>query len=91
MLDAIRPHPHRGDVIAAGAVVLTVGGGADDAAHGRTPGAPGAHLVVTGLACALVLAMALLAPLEGESPRAYHSVLLIAGLTLLAAALVRLV
>lgn len=50
----------------------------------------GAHLVVTGLACALVLSMALLAPLEDESPRAYHSVLLVAGLALLAVALLRL-
>jgi len=50
----------------------------------------GAHLVVTGLGCALVLSMALLAPLEGDAPRAYHSVLLVAGLTLLGVALLRL-
>ena len=89
MLDAIRPHPHRGDVIAAGAVVLTVAILLMTVRMDDAWGA-GAHLVVTGLACALVLAMALLATLEGESPRAYQSVLLIAGLALLAVALLRL-
>jgi hypothetical protein len=89
VLDAIRPHPHRGDVIAAGAVVLTVAVLLTTLRMDRAWGA-GAHLALTGLACALVLAMALLAPLEGETPRPYHSVLLIAGLALLAVALLRL-
>jgi hypothetical protein len=43
-----------------------------------------------GIGAVLVLGMAVLAPLEREQPRAYHSVLLVAGLTLTLVALIEL-
>jgi hypothetical protein len=85
----IRPHPHRGDLIAAGAVPFTV---ATLMLNVRMDGrwGEGIHFVITGLTCALVLGMGLLAPREEEFPRAYQTILLVAGLTLLAVALLRL-
>jgi hypothetical protein len=84
----LRPLPHRGDLIAAGAVPFTLAivllNIRMDATWGR-----GIHLVITALACGLVLGMGLLAEREEEHPRAYQTVLLLAGLTLLAIALVR--
>jgi hypothetical protein len=77
-MNLLRPHPHRGDVIAAGAVPLSVF--AFVIALRMTQWGVGARFVVVGLVAGLILTMALLAPLEGDSPRAYHSVLLIAGL-----------
>lgn len=78
---ALTPHPHRGDLIAAGAVPLAVGvvlvNVRLDAQWGT-----GVFLVLTALACGLVLGMGLLAPLEGERPRAYQQVLLLAGVLL---------
>jgi hypothetical protein len=88
-LDFLRPHPHRGDLIAAGAVPLTVAVVMLNVRMDATWG-DGIHLVVTGLACVLVLGMGLLAEREGEFPRAYQTVLLLAGLTLLAVTLFRL-
>ncbi len=86
---ALTPHPHRGDLIAAGAVPLTLGlllvNVRLDAAWGT-----GIFLVIDALACALVLGMGLLAPLEGERPRSYQQVLLFAGLLLGFTTLVRL-
>lgn len=85
---ALTPHPHRGDLIAAGAVPLALG---VLLVNVRFDGqwANGILLVLTALACALVLGMGLLAPLEGERPRAYQQVLLLAGLLLGFVALVR--
>lgn len=81
VLAALTPHPHRGDLIAAGAVPLALGvllvNVRLDAQWGN-----GIFLVLTALACALVLGMGLLAPLEGERPRSYQQVLLLAGLLL---------
>src|SRR4051794_13189899 len=88
-LDLLRPHPHRGDLIAAGCVPLTVAVVLLNVRMDRTWG-DGIHLVITGLACALVLGMGLLARRENEHPRAYQTVLLLAGLTLLAVTLFRL-
>jgi hypothetical protein len=86
---ALTPHPHRGDLIAAGAVPLTLGvllvNVRLDASWGT-----GIFLVLDGLACALVLGMGLLAPHEGEQPRSYQQVLLLAGLLLGFVALLRL-
>jgi hypothetical protein len=84
----LRPHPHRGDLIAAGAVPLTVAVVMLNVRMDATWG-NGIHLVITGLACALVLGMGLLAEREDEFPRAYQTVLLLAGLTLLAVTLLR--
>ena len=88
-LDLLRPHPHRGDLIAAGAVPLTVAVVMLNVRMDATWG-NGIHLVLTDLTCAVVLGMGLLAEREGEFPRAYQTVLLLAGLTLLAVTLLRL-
>ena len=85
MLDRLRPHPVRGDTIAAGAVPLSVAAFAIEIR--MTQWSHGARFVVVGLIAVLILTMAWLAPLEGESPRAYHSILLVAGLLPLALAL----
>lgn len=50
----------------------------------------GVFLVASALACALVLGMGWLAPLEGERPRSYQATLLLAGLALLLITLLRL-
>ncbi len=50
----------------------------------------GVFLVLTALACALVLAMGWLAPLEEERPRNYQATLLLLGLALLLVTLFRL-
>jgi hypothetical protein len=86
---AVRPHPHRGDLIAAAAVPLAVGVLMTQLRFDRV-WEPGVLFVVALLACALVLGMGLLAPLEEERPRAYQTVLLLAGLTLLALTIFRL-
>jgi hypothetical protein len=86
LLDPLRPKPFRGDVIAAGVVVLTtlvwVVAARFDAAWG-----PGAHLAYATVAWAFVVVMAVLAPMEGAAPRAYQSVLFVASLALLAVVL----
>lgn len=89
LLDAIRPHPHRGDLIAAGVVPLALGIVMVNVRMGGTWG-DGALFVVTALAGAFVAALAILAPLEAQTPRAYHSVLLVAALVLVAFTLIRL-
>jgi hypothetical protein len=78
----LRPHPHRGDVIAAGAVPLALATFVIDLR--MTQWSTGARFVVIALITALLLAMAWLAELEGDAPRAYHSVLLVTGLVPLA-------
>jgi hypothetical protein len=74
----LRPHPHRGDVIAAGAVPLAVAAFVIDLR--MTQWSTAARFVVVGLIAGLLLALGWLAELEGETPRPYHSVLLVAGL-----------
>jgi hypothetical protein len=86
---ALTPHPHRGDLIAAGAAPLALGVLLVNARMDGEWGT-GVFLVLTALACALVLGMGILAPLERERPRAYQQVLLLAGLLLLLIALLRL-
>jgi hypothetical protein len=78
VLDRMRPHPHRGDVIAAGAVPLAVAAFVIDLR--MTQWSTAARFVVVGLIAGLLLALGWLAELEGETPRPYHSVLLVAGL-----------
>ena len=76
------PHPHRGALIAAGAVPLTLGvllvNARLDARWGT-----GVFLVLTALAGGLVGGMGVLAPQEDERPRSYQQVLLLSGLALL--------
>jgi hypothetical protein len=86
---ALTPHPHRGDLIAAGAVPLALGVLLANVRLDATWGT-GVFLVIDALACALVLGMGLLAPLEGERPRSYQQVLLLAGQLLGFVTLVRL-
>src|SRR5690348_3303800 len=81
LLGALTPHPHRGDLIAAGALPLALGVLVMNARLDATWGT-GVFLVLTALACALVLGMGVLAPLEGERPRSYQTVLLVVGLAL---------
>ena len=88
-LAAVRPHPHRGDLIAAAAVSLAVGALMAEVRFDGVWGR-GVLFVLALLACALVLGMGLLAPLEEDRPRAYQTVLLVGGLTLLALAIFRL-
>ena len=89
VLAALTPHPHRGDLIAAGAAPLVLGvllvNLRLDAVWDT-----GVFLVLNVLACVLVLGMGWLAPLEDERPRSYQQVLLLAGLLLLLIALMRL-
>jgi hypothetical protein len=89
LLAAITPHPHRGDLIAAGAVPLALGVLLVNARFDGSWG-DGILLVLNALACALVLGMGLLAPLESERPRSYQQVLLLAGVLLGFTALLRL-
>lgn len=85
MLEWLRPAPFRGDVIAAGAIPLAAGAILIELR--MTQWAVGPRLIVVGVVAALILTMGWLAPMEGPSPRAYHSMLLITGLIVLAVAL----
>jgi hypothetical protein len=87
--ELLRPPPHRGPLIAAGAVVLAVGLATAELRLGGTV-SPFAHLLITAAPAALTLALGLQAPNEGGRPPAYQSVLLVTGLLLLYAALLRL-
>jgi hypothetical protein len=78
VIEWLRPHPARGDVIAAGAVPLSVL--AFVVPLRMVQWATGPKFVVVALIAILLLAMGWLAPLEGDVPRPYHTVLLIAGL-----------
>ncbi len=88
VLDRLRPHPHRGDVIAAGAVPLALAVIVIELR--MTQWSLGPRFGVVAVIAALLLMMGWLAPLEGDSPRVYHSVLLVCGLLPLAVALVLL-
>jgi hypothetical protein len=87
--ELLRPPPHRGPLIAAGAVVLAVGLATAELRLGGKL-SPFAHLLITAVPAALTLALGLQAPNEGGRPPAYQSVLLVTGLLLLYAALLRL-
>jgi hypothetical protein len=88
MFERLRPHPHRGDTIAAGGVPLSLF--ALLVALRMTQWGVGARFAVVAVVACLILTMGWLAPLEFEGPRSYHSMLLVAGLLPLAAALVLL-
>jgi hypothetical protein len=81
LLSPLRPKPFRGDVVAAGVVVLTTLVWVVAVRFADAWGA-GAHLAYATVAWAFVTAMALLSPLEGDEPRAYQSVLYVASVAL---------
>jgi hypothetical protein len=87
LLAALRPKPFRGDVVAAGAVVLVTWVWLVEA---RLHWAAGVHLLVAATCFGLVTAMAWLAPMERETPRAYQSVLYVGSVALLIPALANL-
>jgi len=88
-LELLRPPAHRGPLIAAGAVVLTVGLALEELRLGGRIGVA-LHLLILALAAGAVLGVGLQARAEDERPPAYQSVLLVTGLLLLYAALLRL-
>ena len=85
----LRPLPHRGDVVAAGAVALAALVALlqirFDDAWGK-----GIHFVYSAAALALVATLALRAPREGDAPRAYQSALLAVTFALAVPTLARL-
>jgi hypothetical protein len=87
--ELLRPPPHRGPLIAAGAVVLATGlilfelrflNDLSDVVH----------FLALGIPAGVILALGLQAPNEEGVPPAYKSVLLVTGLLLLHPALLRL-
>jgi len=88
-LELLRPPAHRGPLIAAGAVVLTLGIVLEELRLADTL-ANGVHLVILALAAAVMLGLALQFGAEGGRPPAFQSVLLVCGLGLLYAALLTL-
>ena len=85
----LRPLPHRGDVVAAGAVALAALVALlqvrFDGAWGK-----GIHFVYAAVALAFVGTLALRAPREGDAPRAYQSALLAVTFALAVPTLARL-
>ena len=81
LLSPLRPKPFRGDVVAAGAVVLTTLVWVVSARFAEAWGS-GVHLAYAVVACVFVAAMGLLSPVEGGEPRAYQSVLYVAAVAL---------
>ena len=85
----LRPLPHRGDVVAAGAVALAALVALlqvrFDDAWGK-----GIHFVYSAAALAFVGTLALRAPREGDAPRAYESALLAVTFALAVPTLARL-
>ncbi|MGZ6378853.1 MAG: hypothetical protein ACXWO2_09925 [Candidatus Limnocylindrales bacterium] len=82
ILERLRPEPHRGPVIAAGAVPLALAAIVIELRMRQWSLGP--KLILVALTAVLILTMGWLAPLESGVPRAYQSVLLVAGLLLLA-------
>jgi hypothetical protein len=80
-LDLLRPKPFRGDVVAAGVVVLVT---LVTVVTTRFSGEwdVGVNLAYATVAWAFVTLMAVLSPLEGHTPRAYQSVLYVASVAL---------
>jgi hypothetical protein len=89
VLELLRPPPHRGPLIAAGAVVLATGVALEELRL-ADPVSLGVHLIILAVAAGVILALGLQAPTEGGKPPAYQSVLLVTGLVLLFPALIRL-
>lgn len=77
-LDRLRPAPYRGDVTAAGAIPLALAAIVIELR--MTQWSVGVRLVVVALIAGLILTMGWLTPLDGPTPKPYHSMLLVAGL-----------
>lgn len=88
LLDLLRPPAHRGPLIAAGAVLVTVGVALEEIRlDEKLP--LGAHLVILALAAGVIYALGVQPRAQGR-PYAFQSVLLVCGLILLAPALLTL-
>jgi hypothetical protein len=87
MRDLLRPPAHRGPLIAAGAVVLTLGVALEQLRVG--PGA-GVQFAVVAVLALVLLWLALQEPYEGGHPHAHVSVLIVCGLLATGATLLRL-
>jgi hypothetical protein len=90
LAELLRPPPHRGPLIAAGAVVLATGLAVGELRIDADSLAPIWHFLALGVAAGVTFALGLQAPNEGGKPPAYQSVLLVTGLLLLFPALLRL-
>jgi len=89
LLELLRPPAHRGPLIAAGAVVFTVGLALEEIRlQDELP--LGVHLIVLAAAAALMYGLGVQAEPEGGRPRPSQSVLLVCGLLLLELTLLRL-
>ena len=88
-LDLLRPPPHRGPLIAAGAVVLAVGVVLAELRLGDAVGIA-VHVLIAGVTAGVVLGIGLQPAGEGGRPPAYQSVLLVTGLILVEVFLLRL-
>ena len=89
LLEALRPPAHRGPLIAAGAVLVTIGVALEEIRlDDKLP--TGVHLAILAVAAGVMLALGLQARAEGGRPPAFQSVLLVCGLGLLAPALLTL-
>jgi hypothetical protein len=87
--ELLRPPPHRGPLIASGALLLTLGLGLIELRLGGSIAAA-VQLLFLAAATAVVLGLGVRAPNEDGRPPAYQSVLLVCGLLLLYPALLRL-
>jgi hypothetical protein len=88
LLDLLRPPPHRGPLIAAGAVMVTLGVALEEIRlNDKLP--TGVHLVILGLAAGVIYPLGVQVRQEGR-PYAFQSVLLVSGLLLLFPALLTL-
>ena len=89
LVELLRPPAHRGPLIAAGAVLFTVGIALEEQRLDEVlPN--GLHLLAVAAAAGLILGLGLQAQLEGGAPAASQSVLLVCGLLLLEGALLEL-
>jgi hypothetical protein len=88
LLDLLRPPPHRGPLIAAGAVLLTLGIALEEVRlNDKLP--TGIHLLILAVAAGVIYALGVQVVQEGR-PYAFQSVLLVCGLLLLYPALLTL-
>jgi hypothetical protein len=88
LLDLLRPPPHRGPLIAAGAVLVTIGVALEEIRLADEL-ATGVHLAILALTSGAIYALGAQVRQEGP-PYAFQSVLLVCGLGLLYPALLTL-